>query len=83
MYLDPPYHIDSYIYGKNGDLHEDFNHRKLFDIIKDRKDWILSYNDCEFIRDMYSSFRIQPVSWEWGMSNGKKSSEIIILPMLD
>ena len=80
MYLDPPYYIDSYIYGKNGDLHEDFKHRKLFELIKDRKDWILSYNDCPFIRDMYVGFRIQNVDWEWGMSNGKKSSEIIILP---
>jgi DNA adenine methylase len=83
IYADPPYYIKSYIYGKDGDLHEKFDHERFFKVISKRKDWILSYNDCEYIRNLYKDFRIEKVEWAWSMNNGKdKSKEIIILPNL-
>jgi DNA adenine methylase len=80
IYADPPYYITSYIYGKDGDMHESFNHVAFAAKIKCRKNWILSYNDCPYIRDLYAGCRIFKESWSYGMNSSKNSSEIIILP---
>lgn len=83
VYADPPYYITSYVYGKDGDMHEGFNHERLALALKSRKDWILSYNDCAYIRNLYTGCRILSESWTYGMNNAEKpSSELIILPPL-
>ena len=79
LYLDPPYYIETYIYGKNGDLHENFNHEKLRDTLMTRNDWILSYNDCTYIRELYKDCKIFKEAWAYGMNAKKDSSEIIIM----
>ena len=82
VYADPPYYISSYIYGKDGDMHEGFDHTGFAAAIKQRRDWIISYNDCEYIRNLYKDCHIEKVTWSYGMDNGKKgSSEIVILPI--
>lgn len=80
IYADPPYYIDKYIYGKDGNMHEGFNHELFAKYIKQRNNWIISYNDCEYIRKLYEGCRIFQESWAYGMNKTKKSSEIIILP---
>ena len=82
VYADPPYYIKTYIYGKNGDMHENFDHIKFAETIKQRSDWIISYNDCEYIRNLYHDCRIFQEKWSYGMNSSKQSSEIIILPPL-
>jgi DNA adenine methylase len=83
VYADPPYYISTYIYGKDGDLHEEFDHKAFAELILTRKDWILSYNDCPYIRELYVGCRIHEETWAYGMDNGKKkASELIILPPL-
>jgi len=77
-YLDPPYLIKSSLYGKNGDAHKDFDHYALADILKKREHWILSYNDCNEIRELYTGFHILTPNWKYGMSNDKKSKEVLI-----
>ena len=81
VFLDPPYCLEekSKLYGKNGDMHEEFDHQKLYDVIKNKKNWIMTYNDCEYIRNLYSKFLILSVNWSYGMNKSKKSSEIIII----
>jgi DNA adenine methylase len=80
VYADPPYYISNYIYGRNGDLHEQFDHEAFAKCIQKRRDWIISYNDCEYIRKLYTGCRIISESWSYGMNTSKQSSEIIILP---
>jgi DNA adenine methylase len=82
VYADPPYYITTYIYGKDGDMHEGFNHQRFAEAIKKRSDWMISYNDCEYIRNLYAGCRILQAAWSYGMNKSKKSSEIIILPPL-
>jgi len=82
IYADPPYYITTYIYGKDGDLHEGFNHAAFAAKIKSRKAWIVSYNDCPYIRGLYAGCRIFTEKWSYGMNKTKDSSEIIILPPL-
>jgi DNA adenine methylase len=80
LFLDPPYHITNYLYGRDGDLHAGFNHEELATVLLTRKKWILCYNDCEYIRNLYKGCRIIPMSWSYGMNATKKSNEIVILP---
>jgi DNA adenine methylase len=77
-YLDPPYLIKSSLYGRKGDAHRDFNHEALAEILRSRKNWLLSYNDCDEIRKLYHGFRIIMPNWKYGMSNNKTSREVLI-----
>ena len=81
LFLDPPYYLNknSKLYGNNGDLHENFNHQKLFDILKTKKNWILTYNNCDYIKNLYKDFIIIDVNWSYCMNKSKESSEIIII----
>lgn len=98
MYLDPPYMLSDKqrekLYGKKGDTHSDFDHEGLFEILKDRKNWVMSYGgEAEKILQMYEDFDIIDLSgkWTYGMKNVKslketeikkmgESSEILIKP---
>lgn len=77
-YLDPPYLIKSSLYGKKGNTHRDFDHEGLAEILKTREHWLLSYNDCDDIRDLYAGFHIITPNWKYGMSNDKTSKEVLI-----
>ena len=81
IFLDPPYYLKSKsnLYGNNGDMHEGFNHKLLFDLLNTKKNWIVTYNNCQHIRDMYKDYIIIDVNWSYGMNTTKASSEIIII----
>jgi DNA adenine methylase len=81
LFLDPPYYLESKskLYGNNGDMHEGFNHQLLFDTLNTKKNWILTYNNCEHIRNLYKDYIIVDVNWSYGMNKSKESSEIIII----
>ncbi len=79
LYLDPPYANKQALYGTRGDTHKDFDHQALFEILKHRKNWILSYNDNTFIRELYTDFQCVPLTWNYGMNSTKKSNEILII----
>lgn len=81
IFMDPPYYLgkNSKLYGNNGNLHENFDHVKLYDCIKNRSNWILCYNDCQYIRNLYKKFKIKTISWKYGMNSSKMSSEILII----
>jgi DNA adenine methylase len=81
MFLDPPYYLQdkSKLYGNNGDMHEGFNHSLLFDLLNTKKNWVVTYNNCEYIRNLYKDYIIIDVNWSYGMNTTKTSSEIIIV----
>lgn len=79
LYLDPPYANGQALYGARGDTHKDFDHEALFEILTHRENWILSYNDCAFVRKLYTDFQCIPLTWNYGMNNSKKSNEILIV----
>ena len=80
IYADPPYYLEkgSKLYGTSGDMHEGFDHTLLNDMLKKRKCWLLSYNDCKQIRKLYEFANINDTAWAYGMNKSKKSSELII-----
>ena len=81
LYLDPPYFLEekSKLYGKNGDMHEGFNHKSLHSLLTNRQNWLLCYNDCDFIRQHYADYEIVPAAWAYGMNKSKKSNEVFII----
>lgn len=80
IFLDPPYYLEkSNLYGYNGDMHEHFDHNNLYDIIKNKKNWLMTYNNCDYIRNIYKEYTIIEAEWSYSMNKSKKSSEIIIL----
>ena len=80
LYLDPPYMLKNpNLYGKKGNMHKGFDHKKLAQMLKTRNNWILSYNDIDSIRNIYSSYSIIKPQWGYSMSKDKKSKEILIL----
>ena len=80
LYLDPPYATGENLYGNaGGDMHRNFDHAALSDILHRRDGWIMSYNDCGMIRDMYRRYTMLTPAWQYGMSSDKKSRELLIL----
>ena len=79
MYLDPPYIIDSKLYGYKGDMHTDFDHEELARLLRSKSRWILSYNDSEEIRRLYDGYEILTPQWVYGMARDKRSREVLIV----
>lgn len=81
IFVDPPYYLGekSKLYGNNGDMHENFDHVKLFKYICSKKNWMITYNNCEYIKNLYKDHTIIETNWSYGMNNSKKSSEIVII----
>tara|TARA_B100000927_G_scaffold278034_1_gene260248 strand:- start:14670 stop:15491 length:822 start_codon:yes stop_codon:yes gene_type:complete len=89
IYLDPPYKIDdSALYGHKGNAHRGFEHERLAELVHrlNGKGFrlVLSYNDSDSIRALYSRYLITPLSWSYGMKNVAggsmgSSSELLIL----
>jgi DNA adenine methylase len=81
MFLDPPYYLEqgSKLYGNNGDMHESFNHEKLHKCLSTKKNWFMTYNNSDYIKNLYKDYKIIETSWSYGMNKSKKSSEIVII----
>jgi len=79
LYLDPPYMNGQDLYGIKGDTHKGFDHKALSELLHQRDRWIMSYNDCPAIRELYKGNQILAVEWVYGMSKNKKSNEVLIL----
>lgn len=85
VYADPPYRLGegqnakNNLYGDNGNLHKQFNHERFYNVMKERNNWVISYNDSEYIRNLYKDYKIVKVDWVYAGTNNKKpSSEILI-----
>lgn len=80
IFCDPPYHVKSKLYGIKGDLHEMFDHQLFHDMITSiNMDYMITYNDDEYIRNLYSDHLIIPLHWSYGMNKTHESNEIVII----
>lgn len=72
IFLDPPYHsaTKSALYGKNGNLHKGFDHVRFAETMKKCKhNWLITYDDSKYIRDLFSFAHIIPWDLTYGMRN--------------
>lgn len=74
IYLDPPYFSNRKkgLYGKNGEYHKEFNHKSLRELVeryRNDNEILLSYDDCDEIRELYKDFNIIPFDFTYSMTN--------------
>jgi len=77
-YLAPPYIIDTYLYGNRGSTHKNFDYEGLSRILKQRKNWVLSYNDCPKVRILYAGHKMMELTWRYSMGKRKRGRELLI-----
>ncbi len=75
LYLDPPYFTARKQY--NG--HKGFDHGLLRKMLQSRTSWVLSYDDCPQVRNMYKGFKIIKVAA--CKKSSIISSDILIMPI--
>lgn len=79
-FLDPPYYSaeDSGLYGRNGDKHRGFDHERLKECL-DRCSykWLMTYDDCEYIRELYRDYNISSLEFAYGMRNAGGGSDMV------
>ncbi len=72
IFLDPPYYsaTKSALYGKNGNMHKSFDHVKFAENMKNCKHkWLITYDDSQYIRKLFSFANIIPWELMYGMRN--------------
>lgn len=79
LYCDPPYYLEDGkmfkgIYPmRNFPVHHNgFDHILLCSLLKKHKGgFVLSYNDCDTIREMYKDYDIVEVRWQYSLGQGE------------
>jgi DNA adenine methylase len=80
LYLDPPY------YQKGNELYqhsftEDDHERLAFLLVSTRHHWLLSYDDCPQVRELYSWAHIEELGdVNYSITNARKKTELLIMP---
>jgi len=78
IFLDPPYYsaTKSALYGKNGHLHKSFDHKRFAENMKNCKHkWLITYDDSDYIRNLFSFAHITPWNLTYGMRNVTENSD--------
>jgi DNA adenine methylase len=86
IFLDPPYYsaTKSKLYGKNGILHTQFDHKLLFETLSNSNHkWLITYDNCDYIRELYKDYFLKEWSLQYGMTNrnnatSRKGNELLI-----
>ncbi|MCS7004333.1 MAG: DNA adenine methylase [Cytophagales bacterium] len=77
IFLDQPYlsATKSALYGKNGKLHKVFDHERFAEIMKNCKHkWLITYDNCDYIKDLFSFANIAEWNLMYGMRNQTETS---------
>jgi DNA adenine methylase len=79
LFLEPPYYSaeNSKLYGNKGDMHTDFAHKKLKDMLKvTNHKFLITYDDSEYIRSLYEGWTtIKAWDLKYGMRNVNKVNQ--------
>jgi DNA adenine methylase len=78
IYLDPPYYLkgsELYQHGFDTEMHS-----KLLETLKTKRNWLLSYDDCPEIRELYKCFCIDSVDVNYSINGSFKKPELLIKP---
>jgi DNA adenine methylase len=80
MYVDPPYYIPYRLYGDpaQGPQTKSFDHELLHRTLQLHPSWVLSYNDCPYIRELYVGHEIIKVPLRSNMCKNTPLDEILI-----
>jgi DNA adenine methylase len=78
LYLDPPYHLSGDMFkgiypSRNRPFnHKGFDHELLCDLLKKHNGkWILSYNNCDTVKELYKDYNFSYPVWQYTMGQGE------------
>lgn len=77
LFLDPPYSKNktSALYGENGKLHKNFDHKRFAEVLKKcSHKWLLTYDNSPYIRELFSFAQIRNWDLTYGMRNVAENS---------
>lgn len=80
LFLDPPYYSasKSALYGKNGNLHKVFDHKRFAEVMQNcNHKWLITYDDSDYIKELFSFAKIYSWDMMYGMRNVKSGSSQI------
>tara|TARA_B100000614_G_scaffold262882_1_gene299511 strand:+ start:542 stop:1390 length:849 start_codon:yes stop_codon:yes gene_type:complete len=82
LFLDPPYKINTYLYGTNAEMHKNFNHTQF---VEDCKvcphKWLVTYNVDDELKEAYSDFNQEEFKITYGMkhrADNKLKTELLV-----
>lgn len=78
IFLDPPYFsaTKSALYGKNGKLHKGFDHERFAEAMKKcEHKWLITYDNSDYIKDLFSFANIAEWNLMYGMRNQTQYSD--------
>jgi len=81
VFLDPPYRINSFLYGTNAEMHKNFDHERFAKLTKESKsEWMVTYNVDKEIESMFSEHHQRYFKLTYGMKHraNNKKSELLI-----
>ncbi|NET02653.1 MAG: DNA adenine methylase [Sphaerospermopsis sp. SIO1G2] len=76
IFLDPPYlsKTQSKLYGKRGDLHTYFDHARFAQLMSEcSHQWLITYDDCQQVRENFDFAYIYEWELQYGMNNYKQN----------
>ena len=79
IFLDPPYYTatKSALYGKNGELHKGFDHERFAEALKAcPHKWMMTYDNCDYIKETYKDFNVIPFEFAYGMRNAIPNNDM-------
>lgn len=80
IYLDPPYLIETNLYGKNGSLHKTFNHTEFKRSVDNLEcPFVISYNDIELLRQQYKHYTIDDLLFSYCMGTKRHDKNELII----
>lgn len=63
IFLDPPYDIDSWLYGKGGDMHANFGHTRFAEIANGLNCYVMiTYNSSDEIKSLFDGWNM--LDWD-------------------
>jgi DNA adenine methylase len=80
LFLDPPYYLEGdskmfkgmYPNCNFAIHHNNFNHAKLAELLKQhRGGFLMTYNNCSAVREMYSEFKFEFPEWQYTYGQGE------------
>lgn len=73
VFLDPPYDIESFLYGRKGNMHSTFDHQDFRDQVSVcEAQMMITYNSNDKLKEMFSSWNQQ----EWDLTYTMHSSKV-------
>lgn len=76
LYLDPPYMSIDRLYNIKYSIPARFNHFRLANILNNREQWVLSYDDHPVIHKLYNRHNIYKINLKYGVTiNNKKEAK--------